>query len=717
MTVTKFYYIYSLLKDECRSKFMLQAIKKSIASHYHVGTTYDLLKLIGLHVFIIIGLLTGLGMFAADMLGYSTEVCLPGDISLLIIFGISLYILYHIGAARAVQVFFLVPFIPYFFFISNSFSIFPNHQTVSYTLWTLIPFFFFFLIFSNNKKDLSIFFGLSLLTLIFHIYLAGLTDSLFHLKWQTSSFFVNPLISLAGYYILTMIIAWNFQSIVNKLNEAIENTDNQINLGIRNLGQGMMLLEIAKDEFDTPTHLVVRKTNLAFERLFKITSRELKDQNADDVLPKIFRGAFDWNKQYLHSKRNHFSFHLDRLDKHFEVDTFKISANLIVSLFVDVTAQQHKIIELEENKHRYQVLLEAIPDLFFIIDKDGVYVDFVFKASDALTIKPEDIIGNSIFEVGFSEKMSSKIYQCIQDCINNDSIETIEYSLEIENSSAMFEMRIVRLNDNSVISLARDITKRKIAEIRMEEAKLKAEESDRLKTAFLANISHEIRTPMNAIIGFSKMVGSPDFDDAEKSKFVEIIITNGKLLLNLINDMISLSKIESNTLVVKKSVCRVNDLMVSLYKEFGYELEDKKDIVLKVSCDNSNPKFAVTTDAVLLQSVLQKLIDNGIKFTDAGEVEFGYKVESDAVRFFVRDTGIGIAERDCERIFERFHQLDNRTIRAYEGTGLGLSIAQHYVRLIGGSLDVNSTPGKGSTFSFSVPYVREEIQSPLKIVR
>lgn len=694
---------------------MLQAIKKSIANHYHIGTTYDLLKIIGLHVFIIIGLLTGLTMFSVDMLGYSADECLPGDISIIIIFGVALYILHHIGVNWAVRVFFLVPFIPYFLFISNSFSIFPNYLTVSYTLWTLIPFFFFFLLFGNTKKDLSIFFVISFLTLLLHISLAGLTDSLFQIRWQTSSFFVNPLISLAGYFLLTMIISWNFQSIIDNLIEERENIENQISLGIRNLGQGMMLLEIAKDEFDTPTHLVVRKTNLAFERLFKITSRELKDHNADDVLPKIFRGAFDWNKQYLHSRRNHFSFHLDRLDKHFEVDTFKISANLIVSLFVDVTTQQHKIIELEENKHRYQVLLEAIPDLFFIIDRDGVYVDFVFKASDSLTIKPEDIIGNSIFEVGFSEKMSSKIFQCIQDCINNDSIETIEYSLEIENSSAMFEMRIVRLNDHSVISLARDITKRKIAEIRMEEAKLKAEESDRLKTAFLANISHEIRTPMNAIIGFSKMVGSPDFDDVEKSKFVEIIITNGKLLLNLINDMISLSKIESNTLVVKKSLCKVNDLMVSLYKEFGYELEDKKDIVLKVNCENSNPKFVVTTDSILLQSVLQKLIDNGIKFTESGEVEFGYKIETDGLKFFVRDTGIGIAERDCERIFERFHQLDNRTIRAYEGTGLGLSIAQHYVRLIGGSLDVKSSLGKGSLFSFTIPYVREE--SPLKIVR
>jgi signal transduction histidine kinase len=252
--------------------------------------------------------------------------------------------------------------------------------------------------------------------------------------------------------------------------------------------------------------------------------------------------------------------------------------------------------------------------------------------------------------------------------------------------------------------------------MKLEEARNKAEEADRLKTAFLANISHEIRTPMNAIIGFSKMIGSSDFDDEEKGRFVEIIITNGKLLLTLINDMISLSKIESNTLVVKKMPCKLNNIMEGLYKEFSYDLEDRKNIILKLTANHPNPKFTITTDPVLLQAILQKLIDNGIKFTESGEVEFGYKIlDSNLLEFYVRDSGIGIAERDQERIFERFHQLDNRTIRAYEGTGLGLSIAQHYVRLIGGTLDVDSELGKGSIFSFRIPYLIEE--TPLKIVR
>ncbi len=695
---------------------MLKFIFNSIAGHFHVETKNDIFKIIGLHVFIILGTISGLIMFISDLTGFANDECLPGDISILIIFGLAFYGLRTIRISWAVNIFYMIPFAAYFFFIAKSYSILPNHLSVPYTLWTLVPFLLFFLIYADNKKSISFFYLISFLTLLFHIYLAGLTDLIFVFKWDVGAGYISPFIILTAFYLVTLLIAWNFQSTLKELKTQKENTETIISQTIRSLSQGFLLLEIAKDEFGTPTHLVVRKTNPAFERLFKITSREIKDQKADDVFPKIFRGAFDWNKQYLNSKKKHFSFYIDHLDRYYEVETFKLTNDQSVSLFIDVSANQKMILDLKESKQRFQVLLEAIPDIFFIIDKDGIYVDFVFKESEALKIKPEDIIGNSIFEVGFSEKMSSKIFQCIQQSIDLDSIETIEYALEIEGASAMFEMRIARLNDHSVISLARDITKRKIAEINLEEAKNRAEESDRLKTAFLANISHEIRTPMNAIIGFSKMVGSPDFDDQEKAKFVEIIITNGKLLLDLINDMISLSKIESNTLVVKKSLCRVNDMMVSLYREYSYEVEDKKDIRIKLTCENSNPKFAFVTDPVLLTAVLQKLIDNGIKFTERGEVEFGYRiVDSIQIQFFVKDTGIGIAERDQERIFERFHQLDNRTSREYEGTGLGLSISQHYVRLLGGSLSVNSKLGSGSMFTFSLPYDREE--STLKIVR
>lgn len=693
---------------------MLKSIYNSIARQYHAETKNDVTKIIGLHLFIILGALFGLILFTVDLAGLSADECLPGDISVMVIFGLSFYGLRNINIKWALNAFFMVPAIAYLFFIAPSHSILPNHLSIEYSLWTLIPFLLVFLLFSENIKNLSFYYLLSLLTLLLHLNLAGQANSIFHFKWESGN--INPLIILSAFYLGSVVIAWSFQNALHELKEKKENTDKAITQILRDLSDGVMIMEIIKDEFDMPVQLMVRKTNLAFERLFKITSREIKDQKAEDVFPKIFRGAFNWDYQYLKNQKKHFSFYAEHLDRHYKVQTIKLPKNQIISFFSDVSSQQKLIHELKENKQRFQGLLEAVPDLFFIIDKEGVYVDFVFKESETIKIKPEDIIGNSIFEVGFSERMSNKIYECIQHCIKTDSIETIEYSLEVENTTAMFEMRIARLNNHSVISLARDITQRKVVEIQLEEAKTKAEESDRLKTAFLANISHEIRTPMNVIIGFSKMVGSPDFDEEEKSRFIDIIISNGKLLMELINDMISLSKIESNTTEIKKSSCRINDMMVSLYRDFNNDLENKKDLKIKVACANANPKFSFITDHGLLLTILQKLIDNGIKFTEKGEVEFGYHfTEPSRINFFVRDTGIGIAEADQQRIFDRFHQLDNRTIRSYQGTGLGLPIAQHYVKMLGGSLMVNSVPGMGSTFSFSIPFEREE--SPLKIVR
>jgi len=695
---------------------MHKYLSDSITDHYQVETQNDILKIIGLHLFILLGILSGLCLFAMDLASLSTNECLPGDIALLIIFGLSFYGLRNIRISWAINVFFMVPFAAYFYFIAPSHSILPNHLSIPYTLWTLIPFLLVFLLFSKNILNISIYYIISFLTLLIHVYMADLSDLMFQWKWEVDTVYYNPFIILSVFYVATVLIAWNFKSSINDLRSKNETTDRLISQTVRNLSEGMMLLEITRDEFGTPDQLIVRKTNLAFERLFKITSREIKDQNAEDVFPKIFRGAFNWNNQYFHTPKKHFSFYLDHLDSHFEVETFKIANDQWISLFLDISVQSKKIIRLEESKHRYQVLLEAVPDLFFIIDNDGTYVDFVFKETEILKIKPDDIIGSTIFEVGFSERMSGKILQCIQQCIECNSIETIEYSLDVEGVSAMFEMRIARLNDHSVISLARDITKRKIVEIQLEVAKKRAEESDRLKSAFLANISHEIRTPMNAIIGFSKMIGSSDFDDDEKAQFIDIIVSNGKSLMELINDMISLSKIESNTLDVKKSICRLNDIMVSLYREFNSELEDKKGIHLKISCANTNPKFGFITDPGLLMVILQKLISNSIKFTDKGEVEFGYQfTDMSQIEFFIKDTGIGIAEKDQDRIFDRFHQLDNRTTRSYTGTGLGLPIAQHYVQLLGGSIKVNSILGKGSLFSFNLPYEREE--SNLKIVR
>jgi signal transduction histidine kinase len=185
--------------------------------------------------------------------------------------------------------------------------------------------------------------------------------------------------------------------------------------------------------------------------------------------------------------------------------------------------------------------------------------------------------------------------------------------------------------------------------------------------------------------------------------------------MEMINDMISISKIESNQVVVQKGFCKINDLLIDLYREYSIDIASKP-IKLRLSNENANPKFGVSTDQHLLTEILKKLLDNAIKFTSEGEIEFGYQmIGKDRLKFFIRDTGIGIEKENLERIFDRFHQIDNRKSREYEGTGLGLAIAQHYAIVLGGKIEVQSVVDQGSTFAFSIPF--ENGDGLLSIVR
>ncbi|WP_163718057.1 sensor histidine kinase [Mangrovibacterium lignilyticum] len=672
-------------------------------------------RIIGLYLVYVSGFFFGLYSLITGLLGNLNYSCIPGDVSLIAMAIIGVYCLRGSRINAAINSIFLVIFPIYFYFISAVYAIMPIHLTIQFTLWSTILSLLVLLFFSNNRIKISIFFLLSVIALSLHVLEANRFDQILSFYWNSNEFVLNPLIVLAIAYFICFITAWSFELNMRELREKTDKTENRIEQTLRKLQQGFLLLKINRDERGSAVNLEVKRVNLAFENLFKINSREVRNVDADVIFPKIFRNSFDWNNFFLFSKKNKTEFFIEHLNKWVELTTLSPQKDYIACLFHDISAKQNTIVSLKESRKRYKVLLEAIPDLFFIIDKDGIYVDFVIKDSELIQINADDIIGNSIFEVGFSEKMSRKIFQYIQDAIRFDSIETIEYALEVEKGTAMFEMRIAKLDDNSVISIARDITKRKMAEIRLEEAKQKAEEADQLKSAFLANISHEIRTPMNAIIGFSRMIGSPDFDLEEKNRFIDIIISNGRLLMEMINDMISISKIESKQVVVHKGFCKINDLLVDLYREYSIEVSNKP-VRLKLSNENANPKFGVSTDRYLLGEILKKLIDNAIKFTHEGEIEFGYQMlGKERLKFFIRDTGIGIDKQNLERIFDRFHQIDNTKSRKYEGTGLGLAIAQHYAIVLGGKIEVQSEVDKGSTFAFSIPF--ENGDGMLKVVR
>ncbi len=239
--------------------------------------------------------------------------------------------------------------------------------------------------------------------------------------------------------------------------------------------------------------------------------------------------------------------------------------------------------------------------------------------------------------------------------------------------------------------------------IELKQAKEKAEESDRLKSAFLANMSHEIRTPMNGILGFADLLKEPDLSGDEQNQYVGIIEKSGQRMLNIINDLIDISKIEAGQMDLIVSEANINDQIDFLYTFFKPEAE-AKNTNLTYEKALSDSLSNIITDKEKLYAILTNLLKNAIKFTDKGKIEFGYVKKENNIEFFVKDTGMGIAKDRQQAIFERFVQADLNISKPYEGAGLGLAITKAYLQMLGGEIWLESDLGKGSSFYFTIPY-------------
>jgi PAS domain S-box-containing protein len=238
-------------------------------------------------------------------------------------------------------------------------------------------------------------------------------------------------------------------------------------------------------------------------------------------------------------------------------------------------------------------------------------------------------------------------------------------------------------------------------------AKNRAEESDKLKTAFLANMSHEIRTPMNGILGFAEMLNDDSLSKVNRKKYLNIINSNGKVLINLIDDIIDFAKIESGQVNILEDDFSVNSLLNQVLSTFLTRSlrKDKSKVKIITREPFPNEKSYIRTDPIRLRQVLTNLVGNAIKFTHSGYVEFGYDLEdSNTLKFYVKDTGIGITNDKLHVIFERFMQADSSPSRKYGGSGLGLAISKGLVELLGGRMWADSQFGVGSTFYFTIPF-------------
>ncbi|MFO8053767.1 MAG: PAS domain S-box protein [Bacteroidales bacterium] len=250
----------------------------------------------------------------------------------------------------------------------------------------------------------------------------------------------------------------------------------------------------------------------------------------------------------------------------------------------------------------------------------------------------------------------------------------------------------------------RDITKRIENEQELINAKEKAQEGERLKSLFLANMSHEIRTPMNAIVGFADLILEEYLDTNEVKEYAGFIASSGSHLLNLINDIIDISKIDAGHTSLELESTEVNSMLIELNNILSNELENKGKSHLQLICKAPEQNICAITDKTRLRQVLINLLQNAAKYTEEGSIEFGCKPEHSSLLFYVKDTGIGIGEKQKELVFKRFYQAYDSSEKRYEGTGLGLSISKACVEMMDGEIWFDSTPGKGSTFYFTIDY-------------
>ena len=378
----------------------------------------------------------------------------------------------------------------------------------------------------------------------------------------------------------------------------------------------------------------------------------------------------------------------------------------LVGTSIDITETKKAENALRESEENFRVLFDESPLPTIISEMPSGRITLANKRMALLMgLDPKDILGKTANELGMlkNSEDQEKLIKLISTNGFVDNLE-MEKTFPIQEGTDLISMRLVSIMGKVYcLTVVQDITERKDAEKAIIKAREKAEESDRLKSAFLANMGHEIRTPMNGILGFSELLKNPALTGKEHQEYISIIEKSGARMLNIINDLIDISKIESGQMNINISICNIKEQSDYLYAFFKPEV-NSKGLKLIYNCCLTEDEAIIKTDNEKVKSILVNLIKNAIKFTDKGEIEFGYSKKVGNLEFYVKDTGVGISKEQKEFIFERFRQGTESLSRNYEGAGLGLSISKSFVEMLSGEIWMDSAPGKGSIFYFTIPY-------------
>ena len=383
---------------------------------------------------------------------------------------------------------------------------------------------------------------------------------------------------------------------------------------------------------------------------------------------------------------------------------------IVTAIASDITEQK----KAEGNIRKLSTAVQQSPSIIVIADTKGKleYVNPKFTELTGYTSSEAIGQASNILKSG---KQDAEFYKELWTTVESGNVWRGQFRNKKKNGELFWEAASISaiLNESgkiiNFIKIGEDITQQKKTEEKLTIALEKALESDRLKSAFLSNMSHEIRTPMNGILGFINLLNKPNLSQSQISEYSAIINKSGDRLLNTINDIIDISKIEAGEVIISIAETPINTLIEELYSFFLPEAT-RKGLTLKLAPLISKENLSINTDSHKLHGILTNLIKNAIKYSKEGTITLGYLFKQNFIEFYVKDSGIGIPKNRLQAIFNRFEQADIEDANVFEGSGLGLAISKAYTNMLGGEISVESTEGIGSTFKFTIPHNNKNIE-------
>lgn len=390
-----------------------------------------------------------------------------------------------------------------------------------------------------------------------------------------------------------------------------------------------------------------------------------------------------------------------------------------INVISDITERRKAEKAIKESEKKFRTLAENSNDFIMRYDTQGHHIYVNSTVLEYSGLAKNQIIGKTHEKAGFDKEQSRFWQEKIRQVVRNKQQFRTEFDWKSTTGWITLDWRLSPEFDDegnviSVLGVSRDITEMKTIQKELIKAKLKAEESDRLKSAFLANMSHEIRTPLNGILGFVELLDRERISEEKRKKYIAMINDSSQQLLNIINDILFMSRLEVGQLEVNYNEFHLNVMVFQLYSLFKTAISNSgKDIELHSYKALGDKESRIVADENKIRQILSCLINNAIKFTKSGYIEFGYTFNHDEkfqngnkpyLLFYVKDTGIGIPKEKYSLIFERFRQAEDALTRRFGGLGLGLSIVKGLINLLHGQIWVESEENEGSTFYFTVPY-------------